>query len=123
MAGMKAVFDTNVLVDFLTGVAAARDELHRFGERAISIVTWAEVLVGAADDVAADTRLFLDGFTVIDVNMAVAERAVAIRRARRIKLPDALIQATAETQGALLVTRNTKDFPPDDPGIRVPYIR
>lgn len=38
---MKAVFDTNVLVDFLTGVAAARDELHRFRERAISIVTWA----------------------------------------------------------------------------------
>ena len=120
---MKAVFDTNVLVDFLTGVAAARDELHRFRERAISIVTWAEVLVGAADDGAADTRLFLDGFTVIDVNMAVAERAVAIRRRRRIKLPDALIQATAETQGALLVTRNTKDFPPDDPGIRVPYTR
>ena len=23
--------------------------------------------------------------------------------------------------GGLLITRNTKDFPPDDPGVRVPY--
>jgi hypothetical protein len=55
------------------------------------------------------------------VSVPIAERAVALRRARRVKLPDALIWATAETQGALLVTRNTKDFPADAPGIRVPY--
>lgn len=115
MAGMKTVFDTDVLGDFLTGVAAARDALHRLRERAISVVTWAALLVGAADEVEADRRLFLNGFTVIDVNTAVAEGAASIRRARRIELPDAPIQATAETLGALLVTRNTKDFPPDAP--------
>ena len=44
-----------------------------------------------------------------------------IRRDRRVKLPDAVIWATARAESALLVTRNTKDFPRDDPGIRVPY--
>ena len=44
-----------------------------------------------------------------------------LRRERRLKLPDALIWATARRHGSLLVTRNTKDFPKDDPGVRVPY--
>ena len=36
------------------------------------------------------------------------------------KLPDAVIRATAQTTGRLLVTRNTRDFPPDDPWVREP---
>lgn len=121
MDGIRAVFDTNILVDFLNGIDAANDELHRFRDRAISIVTWAEVLIGATDERETGTRNFLRSFTVVDVSVPIAERAVALRRARRVKLPDALIWATAETTGALLVTRNTKDFPADTPGIRVPY--
>ncbi len=37
------------------------------------------------------------------------------------RLPDAIIWATAREASALLVTRNTKDFPADVPGVRVPY--
>ena len=37
------------------------------------------------------------------------------------KLPDALILATARDREITLLTRNTKDFPEDDPNIRVPY--
>jgi len=121
MAGVKAVFDTNVLIDHLGGVAQARDELRRFDERVISVVTWAEVLVGTAPERAAATGAFLDAFAVVDLDRELATRAVAIRRDHRIKLPDAVVWATAQAIGALLVTRNTKDFPADDPGVRVPY--
>jgi predicted nucleic acid-binding protein len=38
-----------------------------------------------------------------------------------MRLPDAIILATARAESALLVTRNTKDFPRDDPASRVPY--
>ena len=31
------------------------------------------------------------------------------------------ILATAQVNGAILITRNTKDFPANLPGIRVPY--
>ncbi len=51
----------------------------------------------------------------------MAERAVELQQSRRIRLPDALIWATAQVHGLLLVTRNTRDFPADDPGVRVPY--
>jgi len=118
---VKAVFDTNVPIGHLGGVPQARDELHRFDERAISVITWTEVLVGTPRDGETAVRAFLDAFAVVDLQREIAARAVAIRRHHRIKLPDAIVWATAQAAGALLVTRNTKDFPADDPGIRVPY--
>ncbi|MBK1665016.1 VapC toxin family PIN domain ribonuclease [Rhodospirillum rubrum] len=116
-----ALFDTNILIDHLNALPEAREEIERFESRAISIITWMEVMVGARADLIEPTRLFLDGFKVIALDDEIAKRAVDLRRAHRIKLPDAVIWATAQTTGRLLVTRNTKDFPPDDPGVREPY--
>ena len=119
---MRALFDTNILVDYLNGIAAARQELARHEQRAISVITWAEVLVGARDEADEQAiRAYLSTFEVADVDRDVAAEAVRLRREHRLRLPDALIWATARRRGALLVTRNTKDFPGDDPGVRVPY--
>ena len=41
---VKALLDTNILIDFLRGIPAARDELNRHEEKAISVVTWMEVM-------------------------------------------------------------------------------
>ncbi|MFC0220480.1 type II toxin-antitoxin system VapC family toxin [Pseudochelatococcus lubricantis] len=116
-----ALFDTNILIDHLNGIPQAREEIGRFESRAISIITWMEVMVGASADLVEPTRLFLEGFEVVALDDEIASRAVELRRAHRIKLPDAVIWATAQTAGRLLVTRNTKDFPPGDPGVREPY--
>lgn len=118
---VKALFDTNILVDYLNAVPEARTELQRYTEKAVSIITWMEVMVGASNELEAATRRFLNGFDVVAVDQQIAERAVGLRRSRRIKLPDAVIWATAQTHGMLFVTRNTKDFPGDDPGVRAPY--
>ncbi len=119
---VKALFDTNILIDFLRGVAAARDELNRYEDKAISIVTWVEVMAGAPVLNDRATREFLDGFALVELNEAVAERAVALRRKHRLKLPDAIVWASAQVQSMLLVTRDTKGFPADDPGVRLPYL-
>jgi predicted nucleic acid-binding protein len=118
---VKALFDTNILVDYLNAVPDARSEFQRYTEKAISIITWMEVMVGADGDLEAPTRNFLNSFDVVPVDGQVAERAVGLRRSHRIKLPDAIIWATAQVHAMLLVTRNTRDFPDDDPGIRAPY--
>lgn len=118
---VKALFDTNILVDYLNAVPEARTELQRYTEKAVSVITWMEVMVGASNELEAATRRFLNGFDVVAVDQQIAERAVGLRRSHRIKLPDAVIWATAQTRGMLLVTRNTKDFPPGDPGVRAPY--
>jgi predicted nucleic acid-binding protein len=118
---VKALFDTNILVDYLNAVPKARIELRRYREKAISIITWMEVMVGATSDVEDGTRSFLSTFDIIELDSEIAERAVSLRRDHRIKLPDATIWATAQTRAMLLVTRNTRDFAEDDPGIRMPY--
>ena len=118
---MKALFDTNILIDYLNAEPQAREEIERYTDKAISIVTWMEVMVGAVPAVEPATRAFLGGFELMGVDEKVAERAVRLRRNRRIRLPDAVIWATAQVNAMLLVTRNTKDFPVNDPGIRSPY--
>ena len=119
---MSALIDTNVLIDYLAGIEAARDELSRHNDPAISAITWMEVMVGAADDrESARLRWFLSGFTRVPIDDEVSELAVAIRREHRLRLPDAIIWASARRSGRILVTRNTKDFPAGDPGVRVPY--
>ncbi len=81
-----------------------------------------EVLVGA--DPATETleRALLNEFAVVSLDVATAEEAARIRRAYRIRPPDAVIWASARVQDRLLVTRNTKDFPANEPGIRHPYV-
>ena len=41
---VKALFDTNILLDYLKGVEAAQVERARYRQPLISIVTWMEVL-------------------------------------------------------------------------------
>nr|WP_175798371.1 type II toxin-antitoxin system VapC family toxin [Burkholderia anthina] len=118
---VKALFDTNILIDYLGGVEAARTELARYDYRAISIVTWMEVLVGATASDDAALRAWLSSFAIIPLDGTVANRAVTIRKEHRMRLPDAIIWASAQVNGLLFVSRNTKDFPVTEPGVRAPY--
>ena len=119
---MKAIFDTNILIDYLNGRREAADELRRYRAPAISRMTWIEVLVGAeTPEEEAAARSFLGLFRVVEVGPGVAEAAIALHRERRLRLPDAIVLATAHTEDCLLVTRNTRDFKPDWVEVRVPY--
>lgn len=66
------------------------------------------------------TRNALNAFEVIDITQEIAERSVNLRQEYGIKLPDAIILATAQIQRRELVTRNTKDFA-GIPGVVTPY--
>ncbi len=121
MAVMKAVFDTNILIDYLNGIPQAREEMERYPYIAISAITWMEVMVGADESETISVRAFLSRFSLIQIDADISERTILLRRKHGIRLPDAIIRATAQSLDALLVTRNTKDFPENEPGIRVPY--
>ncbi|WP_175909826.1 type II toxin-antitoxin system VapC family toxin [Burkholderia metallica] len=118
---VKALFDTNILIDYLGGVESARAELGRYDYRAISTISWMEVLVGTSARDEAPIRAWLSSFDVIALDGTIADRAVTIRKERRIRLPDAIVWASAQVNGLLLVSRNAKDFPPTEPGVRMPY--
>ena len=118
---MKALLDTNILIDYLNGIYAAREEINRYETALISAITWMEVMVGVKDDEQKAVRSFLSRFTQVGIDAEIAEIAVSIRRKTKIRLPDAIIWASAKRENALLVSRNIKDFPVDSPGVRAPY--
>jgi len=118
---MNAVVDTNILIDYLNGSENARRELDSFDAIYISLISWMEILVGAQGDDESEIREFLRRFRIHPVDEGVAERAVEIRRRAKIRLPDAIIWATAQHLGLMLVTRNKRDFPAGHPGVRIPY--
>jgi predicted nucleic acid-binding protein len=116
------LFDTNILIDHLNGIAKATKEIRRSGQAAISVITWIEVMAGAATaEEETLLKAFLANFQSLPLTDAVAERAALNRREKRLKMPDAIILATAELSGRELVTRNVKDFPAGMRGVRVPY--
>lgn len=118
---MRALFDTNILIDYLNGVDAAKIELARYERPAISVISWIEVLAGTKPELEAETRKFLAIFERVELGDAIADRAVTLRRSAKLRVPDAIILATAQVENLVLVTRNSKDFPADEPGIRMPY--
>ena len=119
---VKALFDTNILIDYLNGIPDAGKEIGRYREKAISLITWMEVMAGATAQDEPVIKAFLSQFELLPIDSTVSTEAVAICRTRRIKLPDAIILATARTGDRLLITRNTKDFPAGlDVDVRMPY--
>ena len=119
---MKALFDTNILIDYLKGLPAAEAAIDRPRKRLISVITWMEVLAGAKNEAEGDViEMFLRDFRLVEISRPIARLAVSLRRAKRLRLPDAIILGTAQHESALLVTRNTKDFSSTDPGVYVPY--
>jgi predicted nucleic acid-binding protein len=117
-----ASFDSNILIDALKGDERAHLELDRVDDRWISRVTWIEVMSGVDDRTLTKTRALLESCFVDELDIEIAARAAELRNERpALKLPDAVILASAQVRGRILVTRNTRDFPARMPGIRVPY--
>ena len=116
-----AVFDTNIVIDALNGIVAADEEYCRYDKVYISLITWMEIMVGTDEEDYLTANFLQEYFIILPITQPIAEQAVIIRKQYRIKLPDALIQASAQVHNALLITRNTQDFPTEHPGVRCPY--
>ena len=115
------VFDTNIVLDYFKGLTEARKVLEAEHQPAISAITYAEVLVGVPKERFDEMKAALRKFTLIPVAQDISEEAAIIRRETRLKLPDAIILATAKVLGKLLVTRDEKDFGAMECYVRIPY--
>jgi tRNA(fMet)-specific endonuclease VapC len=65
---------------------------------------------GLQPDDASKLDSLLQCFTEVDIHRAVINRAITVRQSSPIKIPDAIVAATALLMNARLVTRNTADF-------------
>ena len=97
--------DTDVFVDHLRGAHELQAGRHRLS---YSVITRAELFAGTTGSDLV-TQL-LRAFRELPVDREVAERAGRIRRESGLRLPDALVAATAIVRDLGLVTRNLRDF-------------
>ena len=103
----RILVDSDILVDHLRGhrrlVVATADDAY------VSVITRAELFSGHGSEERRVRRL-LEPMTTVAVDEAIAERAARLRRLSSLRLPDALIAATALHHRLTLVTRNVRDF-------------
>ena len=111
------IFDTDVMIWAFRGNAKALDAIDAATERAISAVTYMELLQGVRNKremIFMKRFLSTLGFSVLPVTTNISSRAVAIMEATTLKsdlgVCDAFIFATALDTGDTLLSGNAKHF-------------
>ena len=106
MNGNRFLIDTNILL-YLTGGKIASSVLPE-GEFHISFITELEVLSYPSITTAEENQLkqLLREIPVIDITKEIKNQAIAFRKKYHLKLPDAIISATAFQIGATLITND-----------------
>lgn len=109
MSGNRYLLDTNILL-YLIGKKIPVDALPE-GEFSVSFVTELEVLSYPSITPQEEDQLkrFLHDIPVIDITAEIKERTIDLRKKYNLRLPDAIIAATALQLDATLVT-NDKGF-------------
>ncbi len=112
MSGERVVVDTSALVDFAKGDPAVAHVLIGL-EVHISIITEIEFLSwpGLAESRQVDAHAYLGQYSSNGIGDSIRDKAAWIKRTFKLKLPDAVIAATAVHLNAPLITRD-KDFKP-----------
>jgi predicted nucleic acid-binding protein len=107
-APLVYLFETNVIIKHLNDGTSVLWK----GERFISVVTEMEVLAKPHISLEAEQKAlrFLRGFTIVPLSDTVKYEAIRIRRegSPRLKLPDAVVAATAVVLEAQLITADDK---------------
>lgn len=120
---MRALLDTNIIIDYLNGEKSALNEMSMYNELSISIITYIEILVGVKDTSKIERiKDYLSSLNIVHIDQEVADFAVEARKKYKLKVPDSLILASAQKISAILVTRDAKDFPSSIPIVRIPYL-
>ena len=109
------LLDSNVIVGYLAGkiplhgMEAVSNMVNKTPR--ISVISQIEVLrfndTPENEAILAD---FINASIIYPLDHSVVRRTIELCKQSRIKLPDAIIAATALNENLVLVTRNTDDF-------------
>ncbi|MBK7243711.1 MAG: type II toxin-antitoxin system VapC family toxin [Saprospiraceae bacterium] len=109
------LMDTNVVSDYLSaslptlGIALMDGAIDNVPN--ISIITQIELLCWNTDkSTTENVTNFIADSHVLEISPEVITQCVMLRKSKKIKIPDAIIAATAIVYKLTLITRNISDF-------------
>lgn len=110
--GKRYLLDTNTVIDYMS------DKLPVKAKITIAQIIDEEINISAINKIEllgfSKVEQYLIDFVscsnICPINDDIVEKTIEVRRLYRIKLPDAIIAATALQYGFTLITNNTKDF-------------
>ncbi len=122
MNGNSALLDSNIII-YLSKKELPFTFFDKFDELHISVISYMEVLgfKFRSNEEEDFVKELIELFEVQFIDQNVAEKVIEIRKQNRIKLPDAIIAATAAVDNLCLVTRNIEDFQNIDIKILNPF--
>ncbi|MBP0012277.1 MAG: type II toxin-antitoxin system VapC family toxin [Roseofilum sp. SBFL] len=107
MVELLILLDTNVVLYYLGN--RLRDPLP-MGKYLVSVITEIELLsyptISKSEELIV--RDFLDKITVVGLTNNIKELGISFRKKHRLKLPDAIVAATAKSLNANLLTNDLK---------------
>jgi predicted nucleic acid-binding protein len=126
MNGTNIAFDTSAIIKLideqydLPSLGINIDETQPLA----SVIVRMELLSKSnmSDDEERDILEFLDDLTVVPLNEVIEQKAIEIRRATKLKLPDSIIAATSIVLNVVLLTDDDHLLSLSWPGYRTQRI-
>lgn len=106
------LFDTNTIIDFQSqaipnsGLSFISEIINK--DFTVSFVSYIEFL--GYKNVTKEMEDFISLATIIEINPTLIKQTIDLRKKYKIKLPDAIIAATAIVYNQTLISRNINDF-------------
>ncbi len=110
--GTNYLIDTNTLLEFVGNTLPLK--AHAFVENVInesfnvSVINRIEVL--GHESATQDLTDFMNLANTCQLTEAIEKQTISLRKQKKIKLPDAIIAATALVHNFIVISRNVKDF-------------
>jgi predicted nucleic acid-binding protein len=113
---MNYLLDTNFVINYFNGIFS--DDAAKFTDSVINDLTYVSVitrmeLLSLQSLKPKDEEVikeFIFDSTVFSLEENIITKTILLRRTNKIKLPDAIIAATAIVHNLQLITHNLKDF-------------
>ena len=112
MSGDNFLVDTNIII-YLTKKKLKISDFAKSGSRLyISSISYMEALGYSFQNTVEEKEVteFCESFEHIFLTKEIEKQTILIRKLNKIKLPDAIIAATALVYNLILVTHNVDDF-------------
>ncbi len=109
------LIDSNAVIDYLSNKfpASSMQFMNTIVDASpnISVITKIEVLgFNTSPEHYSLLKGFMNDMAIVGLSTAVIEQSIVLRKSYKIKLPDAIIAATALVYNFTIITRNEKDF-------------